>query len=136
MKTKSPEKQLAGFIAKYSPEIGATAYEVVAKMRELTPGAVEMVYDNYNALVIGFGPTERASEAILSIVLNPRWVTLCFLQGAKLRDPVKVLKGKGSVARHIVLEDATDLEKPEIEALISAALEGAAKPLAAPGQAA
>jgi hypothetical protein len=56
-------------------------------------------------------------------------VTLCFLQGAKLRDPDKVLKGKGSVVRHIVLEDATDLEKPEIEALISAALEGAAKAL-------
>jgi predicted RNase H-like HicB family nuclease len=55
------ENQLAGFIAKYSPEIGTVAYEVLAKMRELTPGAVEMVYDNYNALVIGFGPTERAS---------------------------------------------------------------------------
>jgi hypothetical protein len=129
VKTGSAENQLAGFIAKYSPEIGAAAHEVLAKMRELTPGAVEMVYDNYNALVIGFGPTERASEAVFSIVLYPRWVTLCFLQGAKLRDPDRVLKGKGSVARHIVLEDTMDLEKPEIESLISAALKCAAKPL-------
>ncbi len=129
MKTVSAENQQAGLVAKYSAEVGATAYDVLAKMRELTPGAVEMVYDNYNALVIGFGPTERASEAILSVVLYPRWVTLCLLQGAKLRDPDKVLKGKGSVARHIKLEDATDLEKPGIEALIFAALECAAKPL-------
>jgi len=42
-----------------------------------------MVYDNYNALVIGFGPNDRPSLAIFSIVLFPRWVTLCFLQGGR-----------------------------------------------------
>jgi hypothetical protein len=129
MKAGSPETQLARFMAKYTPDIGGVANEVLAKMRELTPGAVEMVYDNYNVLVIGFGPTDRASEAIFSIVVYPRWVSLFFLQGAKLRDPHKVLKGKGSVVRHIVLEDAMDLEKPEIQAIISTALESAAKPL-------
>jgi len=55
-----------------------------------------MVYDNYNALVIGFGPTERPSEAILSIVLYPRDVSLGFLQGAKLADPKKLLQGRGN----------------------------------------
>jgi hypothetical protein len=129
MKAGSPETELARFIAKYTPDIRAVANEVLAKMRELTPGAVEMVYDNYNALVIGFGPTDRASEAIFSIVVYPRWVSLFFLQGAKLRDPHKVLKGKGTVVRHIVLEDAMDLEKPEIQAILSTALECAAKPL-------
>jgi hypothetical protein len=48
-------------------------------MRKLVPGAIEMVYDNYNWLVIGFGPPERPSEAIFSIVLPPGKVTLCFL---------------------------------------------------------
>jgi len=36
-----------------------------------------MVYDNYNGLVIGFGPTERASQGIVSLTIFPRWVTLC-----------------------------------------------------------
>jgi len=39
-----------------------------------------MVYDNYNFLVIGFSPTERPSEAIFSIAMSPRRVSLCFLQ--------------------------------------------------------
>ena len=136
MKTKSPESQLAVFIAKYAPEIGALAREVHAKMRERLPGAIEMVYDNYNALVIGFGPSERASEAIFSIVLYPRWVSLFFLHGARLPDPKKLLKGRGGQVRHIVLEDTSDLDKPAVRDLIQRALKNAAQPLdsAGPGR--
>jgi hypothetical protein len=47
-------------------------------MRKLFPGATEIVYDNYNGLVVGFGPNDRAPLTILSMVLCPRWVTLCF----------------------------------------------------------
>jgi hypothetical protein len=54
--------QLAGFIAKFTPEVAAQARAILAKMRTRLPGAVELVYDNYNALAIGFGPNERASE--------------------------------------------------------------------------
>ena len=28
-------------------------------MRKRIPGGVEFVYDNYNGLVLGYGPTER-----------------------------------------------------------------------------
>jgi hypothetical protein len=125
----SPEKQLAGFIAKYTPDIGALARAALAKMRARLPGAVVLVYDNYNALAIGFGPTERASDAIFSITLFPRWVSLFFLQGANLSDPQKLLKGSGKKARHIVLEGAADLDKPAVQALFAHALERAAKPL-------
>ena len=47
-------------------------------MRARLPGATELVYDTYNALAIGFGPSEKASDAIFSIVLYPRYVTLFF----------------------------------------------------------
>src|SRR3954451_23441382 len=101
MQNQTPKQQLAGFIAKYTPEIAAQARRVLAKMRSVMPGAIEMVYDNYNWLVIGFGPTERPSEAIFSIILAPRWVTVCFLHGAKLKDPRKRLQGKGNQVRTI-----------------------------------
>jgi hypothetical protein len=68
-----------------------------------------LVYDNYNALAIGFGPTERASDVIFSIALFPRWVTLFFLHGVTLPDPYKVLRGSGKVVRHVVLQTAADL---------------------------
>ncbi len=51
------------------------------------------------------------------------------MRGAELPDPQKLLKGSGKTARHIVLEDAADLDKPAIKALMKHALEGAAKPL-------
>ena len=129
MKDQSPERQLASFIAKYTPEIGALAQAALAKLRARLPGAIELVYDNYNALAIGFGPTERASDAIFSIALYPRWVSLFFLHGADLPDPQKLLKGSGKVARHIVLKDADVLDKPAVRTLLAQALKRAAKPL-------
>jgi hypothetical protein len=129
MKNKGPEEQLAGFIAKYTPEIGALAQIALAKMRARLPGAIELVYDNYNALAIGFSPTERASDVIFSIALYPRWVSLFFFRGADLPDPQKLLKGGGKQVRHIVLESAADLDKPAVEALMNRALERSAKPL-------
>lgn len=123
-----PEKELGRFIARYSPEIRTVAREALAKVRKRLPRAVALVYDNYNALAIGFGPTERASDAILSIALYPRWVSLFFLKGVGLPDPAGVLKGSGRVVRHVVLADARDLDKPELRALMEAAVKRSEKP--------
>src|SRR5580693_928187 len=97
-------------------------------MRKRLPGAVEMVYDNYNALVIGFGPSERASEAILSIAVYPRWINLFFLHGKSLRDPEKLLKGSGNQVRSLVLESAGTLDDPRVQDLIEEAVERAPVP--------
>lgn len=136
MKPKSPQHQLAKFLAKYDPAIVTLAKKARAQMQQLLPGAVEMVYDNYNALVISFGTTERPSEALFSIVLYPRYVSLCFLFGSKLHDPHKLLNGAGKRVRWIRLEDAGVLDDPEVQELIAAALESAATPLdeAGPGR--
>jgi len=84
---------------------------------------MELVYDNYNALAVGFGPSERASEAIFSIAVYPRWVSLFFLQsGTKLSDPNGLLQGSGAMVRHIVLESAEDLDRKEIQFLMKEAL--------------
>lgn len=93
------------------------------------PGAVEFVYDNYNALAIGFGPTEHVSEAIFSIALYPRWINLFFLQGASLPDPQNLLKGSGKVVRHIVIENSAMLDEPAIQELMARAIEQADNPI-------
>jgi hypothetical protein len=129
MKEKSPTVQLNGFLAKYNPEIAKSAKAVLAKMRKLLPGAIELVYDNYNALAIGFAPTERASDAIFSIAVYPRWISLFFLQsGTKLSDPKRLLKGSGNKVRHIVLDSVSDLDNKAIRSLMTEALELAAVP--------
>ena len=99
----SPEAQLAGFLAKYSPEIEALAKAARKKMRARLKGANELVYDNYNALAIGYGPSDKASEVIFSIALYPRWVSLFFLQAKGLDDPAGRLRGSGKCrATHCV----------------------------------
>jgi hypothetical protein len=117
----TPVQQLNSFLRKYSPEVARRARGCLAKMRKLTPGAIEIVYDNYNWLVIGFSPTERPSDAVFSIVLPPNHVTLCFLQGAELPDPKKLLRGSGNRVRNIRLESEKTLDKPDVRGLILAA---------------
>jgi hypothetical protein len=131
--TKSAEEQLSAFIAKYRPEIGAQAVAVLAIMRRRFPSALELVYDNYNALAIGFGPTEKASEAIFSIALYPQWVSLFFLQAKGLRDPGKVLRGSGKVVKHVVLESPGTLDDPTLKALMQEAVERARVPFSPAG---
>ena len=128
MKDLSPEEQLDAFISKYAPEVAAQARTVLAKMRAFLPGAIELVYDNYNALAVGFGTTERTSDAVFSIAVFPRWISLFFLHGTNLADPNHLLKGKGKAARHIVLYGPETLDMPVVQALMVQALKRASPP--------
>jgi hypothetical protein len=115
--------QLAGFMAKYTPAMAREGRAALARLRRLVPGAVQMVYDNWNGLVVGFGPTERASDAVVSILMVADHVSLCFIQDAPaLPDPGHLLQGSGNVVRHIKLTSARDLDKPAIRALVKAAV--------------
>ena len=124
----SPTAQLRAFLAKYSPEISARAQVILKKMRARYPSALELVYDNYNALAIGFSPTERASEVIFSIAIYPNWVNLFFLQGKTLPDPKQILKGSGNQVRHIRLTSPDTLDDPAVVALMEAAADHAKVP--------
>lgn len=126
--TSPPAQQLAGFLAKFTPEVRSLAKSALSVMRKRLPGAIEFVYDNYYALVIGFGPSERPSEAIFSIVLYPRHVSLCFLFGAELTDPEGLLQGNGNQVRHIRLDDGSTLDKPAVRALIVQAVKASDTP--------
>jgi hypothetical protein len=127
----TPARQLAAFLARFSPEVAALARATRATLRKRLPRAVEMVYDNYNALVIGYSPTERPSDAILSIAVYPRWVNVFFLQGAHLSDPDRLLQGSGSQVRHIRLEGSTALlDARSVRALLTEAIALADAPFA------
>jgi hypothetical protein len=115
----TPRRELDTFIDRYTPEIARKGRAILAKMRKRLPGAVELVYDNYNALAIGFAPGEKMSETVLSIVLYPRWVSMFFFVGSQLKDPRKLLEGSGSLVRHVVLETPEMLDDPSVEALIA-----------------
>ena len=123
------QAQLDSFIDKFTPEVAALSRALLARMKARIPGAQILVYDNYNALAIGFGPSDKAGQAILSLAVMPRWVTLCFLRGKGLPDPHGLLKGEGSRVRHVRLHAPEALDDPRIEALVAGALERAEPPI-------
>ena len=131
MPASEEQRQLETFIDKFSREIAARTRSELQRMRELLPVAIELVYDNYNALAIGFGPSEKASEVIFSLAVYPRWVTLFFLQGTKIADPENLLCGSGKQVRHIRLLDPDLLLSAKVRALMQDALAKARVPLSA-----
>jgi hypothetical protein len=121
----STQKQVDSFLAKYTPKMEKMGRAALAKMRKRLPNAIELVYDNYNALVFGFGPNERPSDAIFSIALYPDHAALVFLQGAKLPDPHKRLRGSGNVVRNVRVDDVKVLDDPQVVTLMEEALQHA-----------
>jgi hypothetical protein len=125
------EKQLEGFIAKFEPKHQALIRATRKALRRRLPTANELVYDNYNFFVIGYCPTERPSDCIVSIAAGANGVGLSFYHGATLPDPQKVLLGNGRQNRFVRLESAATLARPEVDALINAAVSQAKAPLPA-----
>lgn len=128
--TAAAEKQLATFIAAFTPAVASTAKKARKKLQGILPGASELVYDNYNALAIGYAPGEKTSEAIVSLAIYPSWIRLFFLQhGPSIPDPRKRLEGSANRVRSVRLESADTLDDAEVRALIGHALQLAMRPI-------
>jgi hypothetical protein len=128
------EKQLNTFIDKFESKSQALIRAVRKALRKRLPTANELAYDNYNFFVIGYGSTERPSDCILSIAAGANGVGLCFIRGASLPDPHKILLGSGNQTRFIRIGSAEVLARPEVEALIAAALAKSKVPMATSGK--
>lgn len=128
------QAQLDIFIDRYAPEVAAEARRALAFLTGRMPTAFRLVYDNYNALVIGFASGEKASDAFLSIALYPKYVRLFFLRGIELPDPQRLLEGEGAQVRSIKLNPASLIENAAVGYLIDAAAARAMPPLPESGQ--
>ncbi|MEN3339641.1 MAG: hypothetical protein V7647_3317 [Acidobacteriota bacterium] len=134
LSTPSAAKQLAGFIAKFDPEVAALLCSARSALRTLLPTANELVYDNYNFLVIGFCPGDRASDCIVSLAASAKGVALSFYYGATLPDPQKILLGSGNQNRFVRLPSAATLKTRPVRALIRAAIAQSDVPLPKAGR--
>jgi hypothetical protein len=123
------EGRLGEFIAKFTPEHQRTIRAVRKRLRERFSGAFELAYDNYNFFVIGYSPTERPSDAIVSMACGSNGVGLCFLHGATLPDPTEILEGSGKQTRFVHLDSPDLLGRADVEALIAEAIARSKAPL-------
>lgn len=129
----TPQEQLDGFIDKFTPDIAMTIRRAVAMVSARLPGATILVYDNYNALAIAFGASEKRQSIICSVAGYPRWVSLFLSNGPTLPDPEALLEGEGNTVRHVKLV-GDRMNSPAVAALIDAALASVATPIDPAGE--
>lgn len=116
------QQQLDGFLQKYSPEMQKLGRAAIAHLRKRLPGAFCLAYDNYNALAVGFGRTEKVSAIPISIAFYPKWATLFLMYGASLDDPEGLMEGKGARIRSVRLSGLAMLKSEPVDRLIAAAV--------------
>ena len=124
----TPAQLLRGFITKFNTRDQRLIRSVRAALRKRLPTANELVYDNYNFFVIGYSPSERPYDAVLTMAARANGVGLCFVYGAALPDPKRLLSGSGRQTRFIRVESAAQLRERDIEALIAEAIARARVP--------
>jgi Domain of unknown function (DU1801) len=125
------EQQLKGFIAKFSPANQRLIRALRSAMRRRLPTANEVVYDNYNFLVIAYSPSDRTSDSYFSIGADKNGASLFFgYTGTKIDDPKRLLRGTGALNRFIRLDSRRALERPEVMALIASSI-AVSKPIGA-----
>ena len=133
-KLSDAEQQLRIFVDKFDPMHRSLIRAVRRALRRRFPTAHELAYDNYNFFVIGYCSTERPSDCIVSIAAAANGVGLCFVHGASLPDPEKILLGSGKQTRFIRLESSAALNRPEVQTLLTAAAAQVRMPLPASGR--
>lgn len=127
-KPVSAATQLDTLLGKYEPKQQALIRSVRKSLRSRFPWADELVYDYSHSLVIGYSPTGKGIESVVALGQREDALRLYFHQGPKLPDPKGVLQGSAKQTRFIVVDTASALKLPEVEALLAAAAQLAKRP--------
>jgi len=134
MSGPTADAQLRGFIAKFTPEHQRIIRGTRKALRARIPTATELVYDNYNFFVIGYSPSGRPSDSIVSIAAGANGIGVCFIRGKGLPDPEGLLQGSGNQTRFLRVPGPEVLHRPAVKALLAAAIAKSRAPLPKKGR--
>lgn len=118
--SKDQTKDLLKFLAPFEDEVISLVLWLREFVWDLYPKTNELIYDNYNALAIGWSPTEKMGHIFCSIAAwrAGRIVHFGFYWGSEISDPEKMLLGKGKQYRYIVVQHKKDFPKAYIKKLV------------------
>lgn len=88
-------RDLLRFLKPYPTEVRETALALREWLWKHFPESNELLYDNYNAVVIGFAVSENASGAFCSVAVYAGYVNFGLLRGREIADAKKLLSGNG-----------------------------------------
>ena len=120
---KKDNKDLLKFLEPYPPESREIALALRDWVWDLYPKCNELIYDNYNFLAFGWGPTERMSDIFCSIAVGTHGVIFGFMWGVKLDDPMGLLRGGGNQFRSLRVPDIKEFPKTDVKKLLKQAFD-------------
>jgi hypothetical protein len=115
--SKEISSDLAKFLEPFPDQVRENALWLRDFVWSLHPDSNELIYDNYNALAIGFGLSDRAGDVFCSIAIYSKYSNFGFLRGTEIADPKKLLKGGGSLYRYITVTDIGDFPVEDMKLL-------------------
>jgi hypothetical protein len=119
----TPEAELQSWIDRLDPKGQKLFRSVRAAVRKRFPTVDELAYDYTSSIVLSYTPTKHGKDGIVSIAARADGVRLYLLDGPRLPDPKKLLQGSATQVRFVPVEAASRLAHPDVEALISSAID-------------
>src|SRR6266513_5131577 len=109
-------KDLKKFLSIFPKEKQETALWLREFVWDLYPNTNELIYDNYNAVAVGWSPTDRVGHTFCSIAVGSnKYVHFGFYWGSEIADSEKMLLGKGNQYRYIIVKNKDDFPKTYIK---------------------
>src|SRR5262245_34612187 len=90
-------------------------------VNDTAPGLIESVK-------WGNGCWLKGAEPVVYVYSDKEWVQLGFFRGASLKDPKKLLEGKGEYVRHIKVRKTTDIDPKTFGTLVRQAVRASRRP--------
>lgn len=122
-----PKKDIRD-LSKFLKPYPAEKQELALWLREFVwdqyPKANELIYDNYNALAIGWSVTDKLGHTFCSIALyraGEHNIHFGFYWGSEIADPEKKLLGNGNQYRYIQVTSKKEFPKAYIKKLVKEA---------------
>jgi len=121
--SKDQSTKLISFLQPFD----ADKKEIILWLRDfawdLYPKTNELIYDNYNAVAIGWSPTDRVGHIFCSIAIGrtSKNIHFGFYWGSELSDPDKILLGNGNQYRYILVTDKKSFPKTYMKKLVKEA---------------
>ena len=116
-------KKLIPALKPFPAEVRTKALWIRDLIWDAYPDSNELIYDNYNAVAVGWSPTDRVGHTFCSFAVGrtSHNVHFGFYYGAELSDPRKVLVGEGNQYRYILVNEIADFPEAYVRKLMKAA---------------
>jgi len=114
-------KDLNEFLKPFPDRVRETALFLRRFVLDLYPDCHELIYDNYNALAVGFSVSERAGDAFCSIAVYSGHVNFGLNRGAEIGDPLRRFAGSGSLYRRIRVDSRKEFPQAYARRMVNRA---------------